>query len=327
MIRLWCALIALSVLVTPADAQRARATPFRVLSWNVSGRAPVERAENFRGHLRLAEPDIVLLDEVDGSLSEQTLSSLFQDLRTSGGRAWHLLWGMRGGRQRIVIGAPSPLTAIDTFQKNSYPDADIETVLAAAPAIARDRLRTELNAGVPVNATTVTIDGRRLLLVSVDLQCCGGQWQELRRLAEARYVRRLVAQTIPAVKADGVIVAGDFNLAEPPAGQGGIGILPLVVLSGPYPPPIHGLIAAEAFHRDGREAWTINAGDNTPFPHMPFDFQLYSVHSLRAVSAYVMDTADYPAAELERGRLTPEASRELSVHRPVVVTYEWAGTR
>jgi hypothetical protein len=252
---------------------------------------------------------------------------VLQDPGASGDRRWHLLWGRRGGRQRVVIAARSPLDALEAFQNNAYPDAVVEAILAATPPDDKDRIRKELSSGVPVNATTLTMDGRRLLVVAVDLQCCGEQWQEVRRLAEAREIRRLVEHAISAVKAEGVILAGDFNLATPPAGSGGIGILPFVVLSGPYPAPIHGLIAAEALHRDGREAWTINSGDNSPFPHLPFDFQLYSTGSLRVANAYVMDTADYPSADLTRVGLTPAASRQFSMHRPVVVTYEWTGTR
>ena len=66
--RVWCALVGLALLVAPAGAQRAPGA-FRVLSWNVSGLSPVERADSFRGHLRLAEPDILLLDEVEGTMS------------------------------------------------------------------------------------------------------------------------------------------------------------------------------------------------------------------------------------------------------------------
>jgi endonuclease/exonuclease/phosphatase family metal-dependent hydrolase len=328
MVRLCCALIALCCLVVAAPgAQGSRSTPFRVLSWNVSGRAPVERPDLFRGHLRLAEPDIVVLDEVDGSLSEAALAELFADAAAADGDRWHLLWGARGGRQRIVIGARSPLAPIEAFQKNSYPDADAEAVVAAAPAESKEAVRQEMRAGIATNATVVTIAGRRLLIAGVDLQCCSAQWQEMRRLAEARHVRRLIERTIPAVRAQGTIVTGDFNLAQPPAGQGGIGVLPFIALSGPYPAPIHGLIAAEAVHRDRREAWTINGGPDSPFPFMPFDFQLYSPRVLRAAQALVMDTADYPTPELERVGLAPAASRELSDHLPVIVTYRWADGR
>ena len=321
--RVWCALVGLALLVAPAGAQRAPGA-FRVLSWNVSGLSPVERADSFRGHLRLAEPDILLLDEVEGTMSPEAFRQALQDPRAAG-PAWHTVWGARGGRQRIVMAARTPLTPIEAFQKNTYPGRDIEAVVAAAPADAKVRIRKELAHGIPVNASTLEIAGRRLLLVAVDLQCCGGEWQEVRRLAEARQVRRLVDDAIRAVQPHGVILAGDFNLAVPSAGEAGIGALPLVVLSGPYAPSIHGLIAAEARQRDGRDVWTINSGANSPFPHMPFDFQLYSPHTLRALTAEVMDTADYPAAELKPAGLYPAASRDFSDHLPVVVTYDWRG--
>ncbi|HXW08895.1 MAG TPA: endonuclease/exonuclease/phosphatase family protein [Vicinamibacterales bacterium] len=317
------ALVAIGLLLAASEFQPAGETRIRVLSWNVSGRAPVEQPDMFRGHLQLAEPDVVLLDEVDGSLAQAAVGALFKDVPGRTGNSWTVLWGQRGGRQRIVMAARSAIDVVAEFQRNVYPPPDIDAVVAAAEPEARDRLRRELGNGIPVNAATLQTGNGTILLVAIDLQCCGGRWQEIRRLAEARHVRQLVAETIQTVGADGVILTGDFNLAAPPPGTGGTGVLPLVVLSGPYPPPIHGLIAAEALHRDGQEAWTINSGDTSGFPHLPFDFQLYSPHSLRAVDAYVLDTADYSERDLDRAGLNRTASAELSTHRPVVVTYEW----
>jgi hypothetical protein len=327
MLRSCCALLGLALLFAPGGTGQVMGPAFRVLSWNVSGRAPGERPAIFRGHVRLADPDIVLLDEVDASLSAQAFGEQLRGARPSDARPWHLVMGLRGGRQRIVIGARVPLAVVEPFQTNSYDAADVESVLAAVPADAKDRLRAELAAGIPVNAATLTMEGRRLLLVAVDLQCCAEEWQQIRRVAEARQVRRLIERAIPAVGADAVILAGDFNLAAPPAGIAGIGILPFIILSGPYPAPVHGLVGAEALQRDGREAWTISSGKDSPFPHMPFDFQLYSPGRLRVARAYVMDTADYQAAELARVGLTPAASADFSMHRPVVVTYEWTAPR
>ena len=328
MLRLWGPLAASCVLIAQLAAQGPSPATFRVLSWNVSGTSPVKHPDVFRGHLRLAAPDIVLLDEVEGSLSAHDIEVLFRQVQPAPADGWQLLWGARGGRQRIVIAAGAPLTPIDAFQTNSYRDDDVRAVLAAAPAGERARLREDMGSGVPVNAAVLTVDARRLMVVAFDLQCCASEWQQVRRLAEARSIRQLVEQAIASVKPDGLIIAGDFNLAEPTVARAdGIGILPFVVLSGPYPAPIHGLIAAEALHRDGREAWTINAGAKSPFPPMPFDFQLYSSSGLRRMEAYVMDTADYPAADLRRAGLTARASRDFSMHRAVVATYSWTAGR
>jgi exonuclease III len=317
--RLICAIGFATLVVssyTPASAQQ-RVVSFRVLSWNVSGDMPVKQPENFRGHLQMARPDIVLLDEVQESLTPDSVRTLF-------GGEWHLLWGERGGRQRIVILARWPLTALDAFQKNTYPETDRKAVLDAVPVERRAEISRMLSFEIPVNGGLLQPGGRKLLVVAADLMCCASeQWEELLRLAESREIRRLVDQAITAQAPDGVIVAGDFNLATPPAGRKGTGVLPLVVLSGPYPPPVHGLIAAEAVHQDGHEVWTIHNSDKSPFPAMPFDFQLYSPQTLRVVNAYVLDTADYPASELERVGLKPTSSAEFSNHRPVVVTYEW----
>ena len=324
--RLCCALICLPLLAGAADAPRAQRATFSVLSWNVSGMPPVEQADSFRGHLGLASPDILLLDEVEGKMSEQEFRRVLGNPQAGSG-GWQILWGRRGGRQRIVIAAQSPLDAIDAFQNNAYDAAEIDAVLSAAPADAREGIRTQMADGIPVNAARLTVAGKRLLVVAVDLQCCGGEWQQVRRLAEARHIRRLVDEAIRTSRPDGVILAGDLNLAAPPPARAGIGAVPLVVLSGPYAAPVYGLIAAEATQLDGREVWTISGGDNSPFPLMPFDFQLYSAHSLSVVTARIIDTADYPSAELKARGLTPTSSREFSDHLPVVVTYEWSARR
>jgi endonuclease/exonuclease/phosphatase family metal-dependent hydrolase len=326
-------MLALALCVWPASAQRTASRGFRLLSWNVSGRMPVERGADFRGHLQLASPDVVVLDEVDGSLSGQAIHDALAPSREGSSPAgaapatWHLTWGERGGRQRVVIAARVPVETVADFQRNAYAETDVAAVLEAAPEPMRAHIGADMAHGLATNAAVVRIDGRRLLVVGADVQCCGLRWQELRRLAEVRHLRSLIGRAIDAMRPDGVILAGDFNLASPAPATAGIGALPLVVVSGPYPPPIHALLAAEALHRDGHEAWTINGGERSPFPHLPFDFQLYSPLSLKRVAAYVMDTADYPAAELQAVGLSATASREFSEHRPVVVSYAWQGRR
>ena len=295
---------------------------------------PVENAASLRGHLQLASPDILVFDEVDGSLDTRALQEALAPAGPRGSQpggatpaAWQLAWGERGGRQRVVIGAHVPLESVEAFQTNAYPEGDVAAVLAEAPESARARIRADMANGIATNAAVLRVGGRRLHVVGADVQCCGLPWQEARRLAEVRHIRRLVDRAIATLRPDGVILAGDFNLASPKPATGGIGALPLVVVSGPYPAPIHALLAVEAMHRDGREAWTINGGDRSPFPHLPFDFQLYSPHSLRPVAAYVMDSADYPAADLQAVGLSANSSREFSEHRPVVVSYAWTDGR
>lgn len=313
--------IALVVHVALVGQPAAQGVTFRVLSWNVSGESPVKQRASFLAHLRLAEPDIVLLDEVHGSIKAEE----FRALLGVDYREWHLLWGDKGGRQRIVIFSRSPLAPIESFQRNTYSDAASKAVLAAAPADRRDEIARMMSFGIPVNAAILRIDGRRLLVAAMDLQCCAAErWEEVRRVEESRAIRKLVDDAIKAEAPEGVIVAGDFNLAAAPAGATGTGALPLVLLSGPYSPPVNGLIAAEAMHKDGQEAWTIHNGEKSRFPALPFDFQLYSPSSLRLVDAYVMDSADYPAGVLERVGLSQAASAEFSIHRPVVATYDWS---
>ncbi len=318
----WGAALALTVLAgLPADAQRTHPS-FRVLSWNVSGRQPVERLTDFRGHLALAQPDVVVLDEVEGSVQPQPLRDAFPP-PSDGQAPWQVLWGERGGRQRVVIAARMPVQPIALAQQNAYAPDVVEAVLAEVPPAGRDRVRADLATGLAFNAGLVRVARRRLLVAGVDLQCCGARWHDVRRIAESRMVRALLTQAIRDTRPDGVILVGDFNLASPPPAMPGTGALPLVLLSGPYPEPVRALLAAEAWHLGRREAWTINGGPQSPFPFLPFDFQLYSPHSLRQVEGLVLDTADQPVEALARAGLTSGASAAFSEHRAVIATYAW----
>jgi endonuclease/exonuclease/phosphatase family metal-dependent hydrolase len=304
----------------PPDSVRAAAT-LRVLSWNVSGDSFVKHPEAFRQHLLAADPDLILLDEAAGTRGPDDLRPLLDGLRGPTDTKWNISWGARGGRQRGVVASRLAVAPIDAFQSNRYRDEDARSVLALVSPGSAAQVRQSIDDGIPVHAAIVTSAGRRLLVVTVDLQCCGETWQEVRRLAEAREIRRLVSEAIVRDRPDAAVIAGDFNVAIPRAGEV-IGVVPLLVSSGPYPPPVHGLIAAEAYRRDGTRPWTID-GRETGFPSAPFDFQLYSPSTLSVVDALVLDSEDTGHSVTGVARLKPEWSQQLSEHRAVVVTYRW----
>jgi hypothetical protein len=155
-----------------------------------------------------------------------------------------------------------------------------------------------------------------LLAVSLDFQCCGvaGGWEEARRALEARLVRGALRRALRRAPVDGVVTAGDLNLVGTS--------FPLVILLGPYDPPHHGLLPAEAAHRDGRAVWTWD-GRGTAFPSKPLDFQLFTPGSLELVAAVILDSNDLTPAELAAFGLEPGASRRISDHLPIVADYRW----
>ena len=293
----------------------------RVLSWNVSGDSFVKHPEAFRQHLVAADPDLILLDEAAGTRGPEDLRPLLNGLRGPADKRWNISWGARGGRQRGVVASRLPVDAIDAFQSNRYREEDVRIVMGLVPPDAVTQVRQSLDDGIPVHAAVVTDAGKRLLVVTVDLQCCGDAWQERRRLAEAKEIRRLVSEAIVRERVDAAIVAGDFNVAIPRSGEI-IGVIPLLVSTGPYPPPIHGLVAAEAYRKDGTRPWTID-GRETGYPSAPVDFQLYSPASLAVKDALVLDSEDGWDTRPGGIRVDAEWSRQVSEHRPIVVTYLW----
>lgn len=306
------ACIAPSVLADelPADG-------FTVLSWNAEGTFETMRKE-FQAVLQYAKPHIVLLDEAPAATTPLQVRRALEGLDLEGGGAWQVDVGESGGRQRDVVASTAPIQTLPEFSAVvPYPDTDRRSILAAAPPEIRDRVVGSMDAGIPVNGVIVYDGDRRLLLIITDLTCCGDgpqSWEERRRRVEAKVIRKLVRRVLTREKVDGLIIAGDFNLVAT--------ALPLVILSGPYPAPSPGLIGAELYHLDGRTTWTWD-GRGTPFPSRALDFQLYGPNALGMRSGYVFDSEDLPPEALRATGLAADASRRLSTHRPLVVTYGW----
>lgn len=73
--------IAVAITSCAANVPQANNDSIRVLSWNISGDAFVSKPREFRSLLRWANPDVVLLDEVAPTASEDELRKSLDDLR------------------------------------------------------------------------------------------------------------------------------------------------------------------------------------------------------------------------------------------------------
>lgn len=313
-----CAVLSLAVMTNGQVIAPAAGEVLRVFSWNLSSDAFVKDPAAFRGLVRQSRADILLLDEVSPSTNAQQILGALAGSATDGQDGWHVDVGASGGRQRGVIVSRFPLERVTEFSETvPYPDADRRRIGDRMTAEGPVNPEYSMDGGIPMNGTVVLAGNRRLLVVTVDLQCCGGDpasWQEDRRRVEASEIRRRVRQVLDRTTVDGLIVAGDFNLVSTP--------MPLVIASGPYRLPHAGLLVADLRHLDGSEVWTWD-GRGTPFPSRPMDFVLYSPHALGLREGYVLDTADLPAAELERLGLKPDSAGRLSGHRPLVTEFAW----
>ncbi len=294
-----------------------------VLSWNISGNAFAAHPDAFKAILGYAAPDIVLLDEVDPQTRPEQLRRVLPSpgapsSQASSNGAWHISFGMSGGRQRGVIASRYSIEELAEFTSIvPYPDDARQLIALRMSAQDRASYESRMDDGIAVNGAVVRADGKRLLVVIADLECCGNcpaSWAELKRRVEAKAIRHLIQQVLERRRVDGIVLAGDFNLVSTP--------IPLVVMSGPYARPHSGLIAAEVYHEDGIASWTWD-GRGTAFPSRALDYQLYSPSALIVERSVILDTEDLTDTELGNNGLTPNTSKMLTNHRPLIVEYSW----
>jgi hypothetical protein len=301
-----------------ADEPQISGDSIRVLSWNISGDAFVSEQREFRSLLRWADPDVVLLDEVQPSANKSDLLKSLDAMRPDINNTWSVDIGVSGGRQHCVVASRAPQESLPEFSSIiPYPVADRRYLLEHMSDDDFEYSKYSLDGGIPVNGAIVLDGDQRLLTIIADLQCCGddqSSWQEYRRRAEAREIRRLIQQVLQRTSVDGIIIAGDFNLVNGPA--------PLVMLSAPSSPDDTGLITAEVYHPNSSASWTWD-GRGTPFPSGTLDFQLYDSRQLMMRSGFVLDTESLPSETLKQHELDRETLARTGRHRPLLVEYGW----
>ena len=300
---------------------RSPGVDFRVLSWNISRSAFADHPEDFRNLLRLTDPDIVLLDEVGDKYGPADLIQAFRGVRGDDDIVWNVSIGAGGGYQRGLIGIRGSIEQLEEFRWIDYPESALDELVAVTPGVDRAQLAESLAEGAAVNGGLVRVGSKELLVVIVDLWCCGTaeRWEERRRVIEARLIRQAIRAALArGINPDGIILAGDFNLV---GGSHAMGIL-----AGPYRDPFGALIPAEAYHIDGSLSWTWD-GRGSEFPSSPLDFAMYSPFSLEVVRALIVDTEDFPDSLLSPFGLSRNVSKEMSDHRPILVDYRWRAVK
>jgi hypothetical protein len=285
-------------------------TTLRVLTWNVSREAFFDAGEHTEHLLAATAADILLLDEMSKEATPATLAALLN--RALPGSPWHVVIGEPNGKlERGSISSRWPLQRAEQFDGLHYRQGDMDRWIAAGGKHA-ERLRQFLPLGVAVAGAIAEIDGRHILLVSFDLQCCGDSpesWEESRRLVEARLIRQAIDATLAAGKIDAVILGGDANNVQ--------GDEVLRILQGSP----SDLADADARREDGSD-WTWD-GRGTPFQSKKMDHLMHS-RSLHAVASRVFDPEGWPEAWLNRYGVQREWSGQVSAHRAVIVDLSFA---
>jgi endonuclease/exonuclease/phosphatase family metal-dependent hydrolase len=289
---------------------------FRVLSWNVSGSAFTEQSADYRKILRLLDPDILLLDEIEGGRTPEEIAAVVRGIRGGRDTTWHMVIGAGGGYQRGVVLSRLPVSPVPAFALLSYPADAMAELRSLMDDSTWTRTKPNLDAGIPAGAAIIDLGRRRILAVTVDLQSGAGtpNWQEARRLIEVREIQNALQQVLRTTRVDAVLMAGDFNAVTT--------IMPLARITNPYPEPHFAIVPAQAIHLDGSESWTWD-GRGTPYPTQALDFSLYSPVSLEPLNAFAFSTEDLSPGALAEADLQVGTSRLVSDHLPIVVDYRW----
>ena len=291
----------------------------RLLSWNVSSDAFVRDPASFRALLTRADADILLFDEVGPATTETQLRAALAGRRREGSNDWHIAVGRSGGRQRGVIVSRQPLERVPELSE-----------VVPYPAAERDRLHNRMVAAMPISlrlqhgwrdsrqrrgrddwSASPAGRHRRFAVLRRTTRRAGRKTGGVSRPRSSGGASR---QVLERTRVDGVIVAGDFNLVSTP--------LPMVILSGPYPPPHAGLIAADLRHLDGRKRGPGTAAARRFLP-VPWT-SCSTARTLFNCARVTSSTARILARpELDKLGLQPESAGRLSKHLPLVAEFVW----
>jgi hypothetical protein len=294
---------------------RAPGTAFRLLSWNVNGQGFIDHPEPFRRAIAALRPDVILLDEMLPQARAAVDSLLASLPAPPDAGPWHVVFGEAGGRQRGVVASRMPVELSRGLDRVPYPDSIADVLRTALPAVAADVSVAE---GVPTVGALVTVGGKRVLVVTVDLKCCGGGVgtpEDRIRGIEARAMQNAVQRVTAQYRPDAVVIAGDFNLVGT--------VTPLETLRGRRDAFLFDRAVADAPRLDGLSYATWMRPRNLFAPGR-LDYHLYSDRTLRVARSFAFDSADLSARWLAAHGLHADDSVAASGHRPVVTDFAWA---
>ncbi|MDE2980640.1 MAG: endonuclease/exonuclease/phosphatase family protein [Gemmatimonadota bacterium] len=306
-----------------ADAVARRPGAHRVVAWNVSSMSFRNNQDAFRRVVAALAPDVLLLDEIHFTVTPDDLAHFTRDLAAAGeGWTWWLASG--GGRQRTAVGASGgEVRGERGMGRIGYPPGALEGWLAevedepevpgrAPPSVLA---RVEAEGGLSATGAWVTVGGRDVLFVPVDLQSAGydGSPRDRLRELQARTLNQAIAAALADRPGAGLVVAGDLNvvgsarpLDELRRGLG-VGGRDLEVAR------------PERLRDRSLATWRSTWGED-PFSPGRLDYLLYRGTVLRVERAFLFDAADLSARARETlGVLASDT--EKSDHLPLVVDF------
>lgn len=291
-----------SPLVSPSPERpslsRISDTDVRVMIWNAGGERTTRQPDEFAALVRAAAPDIALLDEVWPTQQTHFLPS-----------PQHHSLGTSGGRQRGLILSRWPLRSVKAFRHLAYPPGTQEMVQEQGSESMRGDLRNLAEDGVAAHGMIAEVANRRLLLVALDLQCCGDgndSVQDRLRSIQARVIARAIEKAREQEGFDQLLVGGDFNLVG--------GLQPMEILRQSATPA---LTIANAFQPDGLSNVTW-IRDNNEFPPGRLDYFLFD-RGFQQLSGAVFNPGVMTNRQRQTLKLKPDTTDRMSGHQPLII--------
>ena len=306
-----------------ADAVAKVPGALRVVAWNVSSGSFRNNTDAFRRVVAGLAPDVLLLDEIHFDVTPKDLARFTRGLAAEG-RAWNWWLASGGGRQRTAVGAAGwEVRGEVGMGRIGYRPGTLEGWLrqvgdepeASGMAPPSRLARAEAEGGLSATGAWVTVNGRDILFVPVDLQSAGydGSPRDRLRELQARTLNEAIAMTLRDRPSAGLVVAGDLNLVgsvrpldelRRGLGVGGRDL---------------GVARLERLRDRSLATWRSTWGRD-PFSPGRLDFVLYRESALQVERAFVFDAADMSAeARATLGIL--ESDTEKSDHLPLVADF------
>lgn len=259
----------------------------RAVTWNVLNGAPFVNPEPFERILRSLDPDIICFQELGKDTTDGVLRSwLNEHLPTTFG--WEVMIS-----EDQDVGVASRLSAVPVTAISGLDAPDAPHVRAASLIVAAA--------------------GRRVLVTSVHLKCCGraGDRNDQKRVVEANAVRRLLRGAQFDLAPSGLLIMGDLNLVGSDE--------PLEIIRFQNDLNATDLLVANPFVR-GDATNTTWRDPTQPFLPGRLDYAFISDAVFRVTQSFVVDTDRLSKAELTGLGLLREDS-VVSDHLPVVVDF------
>lgn len=313
----WLLLTCTGAVAAPATLPRAPGTDLRVLAWNVSRENFYQHADAFVAVLNAIDADVLILDEMSADRTDLDVRSVLRRVGAdNNARRWQLSYGRSGFNQRAVIAVRGEVRGLPEFARLPYPATFIDSMRAESMNPSqRAELASSIAGGVGANGALVRIGSRKLLVIGVDLHCCGDRddaWEERRRIVESALIRKRLQRALAHRRVDAIVVGGDFNALR--------GLSPVRTLQGSEHAHAH-LDLVHSRHHDGSD-WTWD-GRGTPFKSSHIDYLLHD-RGLRVLASVIFDAETLPLAQVEALGLSRDFMRKLTAHRPVVADFAWA---